>query len=102
MSFSAIRDKLDERYTFARTRAIHGALRHFISRDDVIAVGSVAVHAITNRLVDQLLCGGLFRERSRVRVSVVLDDDDERALLHGREIDPFVKSTRGCRAVADV
>jgi hypothetical protein len=102
VSLPPISDQLDERHPAAGARAIDGALGDFVRRQYVVAVGGVSVHSVADRLVDEILRGGLLGERSRVRVSVVLDDHHQRAPLHGGEIDSLVKSSRRSGAVADV
>ena len=77
-----------------RARAIDGALRRLVRRDHVVAVGLLAGNAVADRLVDELLRGGLLRRRRRVGVAVVLDDHDERTALHRGEVDPFVEGAR--------
>jgi hypothetical protein len=102
VSLPPVGDELDERDPFATTRAIDGALRRFVGRDDVVAVRLLGRDPVAGRLVDELRRERLLAGRRGVRVTVVLHDDDERAALHGREVDPFVERARGGRAVADV
>ena len=100
--FPTIGHELDERDPFAPARTIDRLLGDVVDGKDIIPVGANAGNAIGERLVLELDDGRLARERGRVGVAVVLDDDDERTPLDGREVDPLVKGARRRRAVADV
>src|SRR5262249_17116722 len=88
-------------HAFAASRTIDGELGDVVHGENVISVGLLARYAVADRLVDELFRRRLFARRRRVRVAVVLDDDDERTLLNSGEVDAFVERAGGRRAVAD-
>ncbi len=102
MSFATIRHEFEQRHTFATTRAIDSALGDVVHRKHIVAIRLFAGDAITQRLVHKLLRGRLPRCWRRIRVTVVLDDHDKRAALHGREVNAFVKRAGARRTIADV
>jgi hypothetical protein len=97
-----IRHELDQCDAASIARSVHRALGRVVHRQHVVAVCLVARDAVAYRLVDKLACGGLLVDRRGIGVAVVFDDDDERATLNRREIDPLVERAGGRSAVSDV
>src|SRR5256885_16468646 len=82
VSFASIRHQLDQRDTAAGARTIDCTLRDFVSGDDIVAVGLLANHAVTDRFGHELRRGRLLAQRCRGRIAVVLDDYYQWATLH--------------------
>jgi hypothetical protein len=66
---------------------VDGRLAHVVGGQDVVAVGLQPQHTVADRLVDEVFRGRLLVRGGGVGVPVVLDHDDQRALLHGGEVD---------------
>ena len=102
VSFAPIRDQLNERDPVARPGMIDGRSGHIIRGQHIVAVGLQSQHTVADGFVDEALGSRLLVRRSRVRVPVVLNDDHQWTLLHGREVDAFVKRASTGGAVSNV
>ena len=66
------------------------------------AVRLFASDSVADRLVNELLRGGLLAQRRRVRIAVVLHNHHQRAALDRCEVDTLVESARRRRPIAHV
>src|SRR5579863_9243645 len=98
----AIRHRLDERRPLPCTRALERLARRLVHGEDVAAVDADAGHPVADRLVGQRLGARLGRQGRGDRPLVVVAEEDERRLHHGREVRTLVKRTLARRAVAEV
>jgi hypothetical protein len=85
----------------ARARST-ACFRDVVYGKDVVPIRLQSLDPISDGLVHELCRGRLFRDRRRIGVPVVLDDDHQRQALHRGEVEPFVKRAGGGCPVADV
>jgi hypothetical protein len=93
---------LEQGHAAAGARAVDGPPGRVVGREHVVAVDRLPPAAVRNGLVRERPRRRLPVDGGRVRVPVVLDHDDERKLLHRREVDPLGECARRRAAVADV
>ncbi|MCY1226501.1 hypothetical protein D9M72_387320 [compost metagenome] len=84
----------------AFARQLHRAAQHGKERDDVVAVHAFAGHAVAHGFVCQRRCYGLVGQRHRDGVLVVLDEEDDREVEDGREVERFMEVAFAGGAVA--
>ena len=102
VALATIRLRFDQNRAAAATRVIRGRFRYFVTRDHVVAVDDVSGNTVARGFLGKIAHGGLQTGRRRIRVMIVLSNHDQRQLLHGREVETFVKRAGAHAAVADV
>ena len=96
----AHRHGLDQRRALAGERALAGDADGLEHRLGIVAVGAHAREAVGGGALDRV-DRELLVERRRVRVLVVLEDEDHRQLLHAGPVHRLVEVTARGRAVAE-
>ena len=91
----------DQRRALAGAGAVDHALGDVVDRQHVVAVHHLVRDAVGRGALVDARDRHLLGDRRRVRELVVLGDDDERDLLDGGEVQPFVERAGAGRAVAD-
>ena len=86
----------------AGARPLDRLARRLVDREHVAAVDAHARHSVADGLVDERLGVRLRLERRRDRPLVVVAEEDQRRLHHGREVGAFVEGALARRAVAEV
>ncbi|BFO13677.1 hypothetical protein SHKM778_00650 [Streptomyces sp. KM77-8] len=97
----AIRDRLDQRRTAARAGTAYGVGEDLVHGGGVVAVDQAAGHPVADGLVGQRRGRGLPVERYGDREAVVLDEEDDRGLPDGGEVQGLVEVALAGAAVAD-
>lgn len=97
----AVRHRLDQCGTATRARVGHGFGEHLVHGGGVVAVDQAARHPVADGLVGQRRGGGLLGERDGDREAVVLDEEDDRGLPDGGEVERLVEVALAGAAVAD-
>ena len=77
----AVRLAFDERRAFPAAGPREGALRGLVHREHVVAVDGDAVEAVSACAVSDVVDRHALLDRHRVRVLIVLADEEDRQLL---------------------
>src|SRR5690242_7229186 len=102
MTLATVSLRLYQDSAASRTRIIDSLFGHFVTGDDIVAVDNVAGNAKARGFLGEVAYGGLHIRGRRVRVLVVLSDDDQREALHRREVYALKKCSGAGPTIADV
>jgi hypothetical protein len=100
VSAHAERLELDERRPFSASRPRGGVAHRANDGQQVVPVADDARDAVADAAIGQMRAGVLLGDGRRQPVLVVLDDEDDGELPHGREVQRLVKIALAGRAVA--
>ena len=97
----AVGVRLDQHRSLARARVRDRLVEHGEHGHGVVAIDLLRGDAVTDSLVSQRRSGGLLGQRHADGVLVVLDEEHDRGLEHGREVERLVEVALTGGAVAD-
>ena len=93
--------RLDERRAVAAAGALHGLARDPVAGDGVAPVDDHAGNAVSLGAIGDVLGWHLLLPRHADREPVVLDEEDHRELVDGREVQRLVEVAFAGAALAD-
>ncbi len=102
MHAQPIRHRLDERRHAVLPRPLHRFLRRHIHRQRIIPVDLNPIKPVRQRLLRNRLGSRLRMQRNRNRPLIILTEENDRQLVHPREVHGLMKVTFARRPVPEV